>query len=58
MTVQVIFQVHLNGKWLDYCREESPRPQGNLTSNWAIDQCDMLEKREGKPFRFIVEVWN
>jgi hypothetical protein len=58
MQHQVIFQVHRDGKWSDYCREQSPSTHQNVTNNWSKDQCTMLEKREGFPFRFIVEVWN
>lgn len=55
---QVIFQIRIDGKWLDYCREPSPHKEHlNPTNNWAKDQCTSLEKREGKPFRFILEFW-
>lgn len=55
---QVIFQVWITGQWLDYCREPSPHSEYlNPTNNWAKDQCTMLERREGKPFRFVLEFW-
>lgn len=59
---QVIFQVYTSVErgWLDYCREPSPRlgPGLNPTNIWAKDWCTKLEKREGKPFRFVLEIWN
>jgi hypothetical protein len=55
---QVIFQVYSQGKWLDYVREPSPhRDALNPTNRWARDNCDVLGRREGKPFRFILEYW-
>jgi len=54
MNLQVIFQFRsvARAQWLDYCREQSPYKEVGPTSNWAVDQCNMLEKREGELFRF------
>lgn len=65
-TLQVIFQVHRDGKWIDYCREQSDEriSEGNsaasainATNNWAKGHCSRLEREQGKPFRFVIEVW-
>lgn len=58
MQHHVIFQVHTERGWLDYCREQSPSTNMNQTNIFGKDWCDRLEKREGKVFRFVVEVWN
>lgn len=55
---QVIFQVYVNGKWLDYCREQSPQKDFNMTQKWAMDWCIQLEHREHSPFRPKFEYWN
>ena len=64
--LQVIFQVYGNGKWMDYCREQSPETisEGvstasaiNVTNGWAKGHCERLGREQGKPFRYVIEVW-
>lgn len=55
---QVIFQVNAKGKWLDYCREPTLHKDFNMVQRWALEQCDMLEKREPGLFRAKYEFWN
>lgn len=58
MRLEVIFQVHTARGWLDYCRETAPGNDVTRASRWGIEQCNMLEKREGQVFRFYIEAWN
>jgi hypothetical protein len=49
---QAIFQIKIDGKWMDFAREQVKSPAD------AEPMMKSAARREGKPFRVTVEHWN